>query len=133
MPWFWAIAVGLTLVGLWMGFFVAPTDATQGEVYRVIFIHVPAAWMSMLLYLVMAFWAAIGWAFNARLASAVARSIAPPGALFTFLARWSGARWGRPTGGNWVGGGGKAPRSRLEFFFFYQSYIWHVLHACFAT
>jgi hypothetical protein len=52
-------------IGLYIGFFVAPTDATQGEVYRVIFIHVPAAWMSMLLYLVMAFWAAIGWAFKA--------------------------------------------------------------------
>lgn len=86
-----------------MGFFVAPTDATQGEVYRIIFIHVPAAWMSMLLYLVMAFWAAVGWAFNARLASMVARAIAPTGALFTFLALWTGALWGKPTWGTyWV-------------------------------
>jgi heme exporter protein C len=101
VPVFWALAVGLTAVGLWMGFFVAPTDATQGEVYRIIFIHVPAAWMSMLLYLVMAFWAAIGWAFNARLASMVARAIAPTGALFTFLALWTGALWGKPTWGTW--------------------------------
>ena len=101
VPVFWALAVLLTAAGLWMGFFVAPTDATQGEVYRIIFIHVPAAWMSMLLYLVMAFWAAVGWAFNARLASMVARAIAPTGALFTFLALWTGALWGKPTWGTW--------------------------------
>ena len=101
VPVFWALAVLLTVAGLWMGFFVAPTDVTQGEVYRIIFIHVPAAWMSMLLYLVMAFWAAIGWAFNARLASMVARAIAPTGALFTFLALWTGALWGKPTWGTW--------------------------------
>jgi len=99
VPLCWVAALGLTAVGLYMGFFVAPTDATQGDVYRIIFIHVPAAWMSMLLYLVMAFWAGIGWAFNARLASMVARSIAPTGALFTFLALWTGALWGKPTWG----------------------------------
>ncbi len=101
IPWLWAVTALLTLVGLYIGFFVAPTDATQGDAYRIIFIHVPAAWMSMLLYLVMAFWAGIGWAFNARLASTVARSIAPTGALFTFLALWTGAFWGKPTWGTW--------------------------------
>ena len=98
---FVALAVVLTLAGLYIGFLVAPTDATQGESYRSIFIHVPAAWMSMLLYLVMAFWAAIGWAFKARLASMVARAIAPTGAMFTFLALWTGAFWGKPTWGAW--------------------------------
>jgi heme exporter protein C len=101
IPWFWAVAIGLTAWGLWLGFFVAPTDATQGDVYRVIFIHVPTAWMAMLLYVVMAFWAGIGWAFNARLASMVARAIAPTGAMFAFLALWSGAVWGKPTWGAW--------------------------------
>jgi heme exporter protein C len=101
IPWLWIACLALTAVGLYIGFFVAPTDATQGESYRVIFIHVPAAWMSMLLYLVMAFWAAIGWAFNARLASMVARAIAPTGAMFTFLALWTGAFWGKPTWGTW--------------------------------
>jgi heme exporter protein C len=101
VPVCWALAVGLSAVGLWMGFFVAPTDATQGEVYRVIFIHVPAAWMAMWLYLVMALWAAIGWAFNARLASMLARAIAPTGAIFAFLALWTGAFWGKPTWGTW--------------------------------
>jgi hypothetical protein len=79
IPWCWAAFAALAAIGLWIGFFVAPTDATQGDAYRIIFIHVPAAWMSMLLYLVMAFWAAIGWAFNARLASMTARAIAPTG------------------------------------------------------
>ena len=100
-PWLWAATLILTLAGLYIGFFVAPTDATQGDAYRIIFIHVPAAWMSMVLYLVMAFWAAIGWAFKARLASMVARSIAPTGAMFTILALWTGALWGRPTWGTW--------------------------------
>ena len=101
VPWFWAAAGILAAAGLYIGFFEAPTDATQGEAYRIIFIHVPAAWMSMLLYLVMAFWAAIGWAFNARLASMLARAIAPTGAMFTVLALWTGALWGKPTWGAW--------------------------------
>jgi heme exporter protein C len=86
-----------------VGFFVAPTDAQQGEAYRIIFIHVPAAWMSMFLYLVMAGWAAVGLAFNTRLSFMMARALAPTGALFTFIALWSGALWGKPTWGTyWV-------------------------------
>jgi heme exporter protein C len=101
VPWFWLAAAILGAAGLYIGFFQAPTDATQGDAYRIIFIHVPAAWMSMVLYLVMAFWAAIGWAFNARLASMVARAVAPTGAMFTFVALWSGSLWGKPTWGTW--------------------------------
>ena len=84
IPLFVALAVMLTLAGLYIGFLVAPTDATQGESYRIIFIHVPAAWMSMFLYVVMAFWAAVGLAFNTRLSSMMATAIAPTGALMTF-------------------------------------------------
>jgi len=101
VPWLYAIAAIFAVAGLYVGFFVAPTDATQGEAYRIIFVHVPAAWMSMVLYMVMAGWAAVGWAFNARLASMVARAIAPTGAAFTFLALWTGAFWGKPTWGAW--------------------------------
>jgi heme exporter protein C len=93
----------LALAGLYIGFFVAPTDAQQGEAYRIIFIHVPAAWMSMFLYLIMAGWAAIGLAFNTRLSHMMARAIAPTGALFTFIALWTGSLWGKPTWGTyWV-------------------------------
>lgn len=95
------LAAVLAIAGLYIGFFVAPTDAQQGEAYRVIFIHVPAAWMSMLIYVVMAFWAGIGLAFNTRLSSMMALALAPTGALMTFLALWTGALWGRPTWGTW--------------------------------
>src|SRR5436190_6901927 len=95
------LAVVFGVAGLYTGFFVAPTDATQGEVYRVIFIHVPAAWMSMFLYVVMAAWAAVGLAFNTRLSFLMARSLAPTGALFTFIALWTGSLWGKPTWGTW--------------------------------
>ena len=103
VPLFAFLAIVLGLVGLYIAFLVAPTDATQGESYRIIFIHVPAAWMSMFLYLVMAFWAAVGLVFNTRLSSMMATAIAPTGALMTFLALWTGAFWGRPTwGAYWV-------------------------------
>jgi heme exporter protein C len=96
-------AAAFAIAGLYVGFFVAPTDAQQGEAYRIIFIHVPAAWMSMFLYLVMAFWAAVGLAFNTRLSHLMARAIAPTGALFTFIALWTGSLWGKPTWGTyWV-------------------------------
>jgi heme exporter protein C len=102
-PWFAAAALLLGVAGLYIGFFVAPTDAQQGEVYRIIFIHVPAAWMSMFIYLVMAFWAALGLAFNTRLSGMMATALAPTGALFTFIALWTGSLWGRPTWGTyWV-------------------------------
>ena len=91
----------LAAAGLYIGLFVAPTDAQQGEAYRIIFIHVAAAWMSMFLYVVMAFWAAMGLAFNTRLSGMMARALAPTGALFTFIALWTGALWGKPTWGAW--------------------------------
>jgi heme exporter protein C len=103
VPWFAVLAAVLALAGLYVAFFVAPTDAQQGEAYRIIFIHVPAAWMSMFLYLVMAGWAAVGLALNTRLSGMMASAIAPTGAMFTFVALWTGALWGRPTWGTyWV-------------------------------
>ena len=122
VPWFWVLAAGLAAAGLYIGFFVAPTDRTQGDAYRIIFIHVPTAWMSMLLYLVMAFWAAVGWAFNARMASILARSIAPTGAMFTFLALWTGAFWGKPTWGTWWVWDARLT-SELILLFLYLGYI----------
>ncbi len=101
IPWFAGLAAILTAVGLYISFFVAPTDFQQGEGYRIIFIHVPAAWMSMFIYVVMAFWSAIGLAWNTRLSFVMARALAPTGALFTFLALWTGALWGKPMWGAW--------------------------------
>ena len=101
IPWFaWGAGL-LTVWGLYISFFLAPTDFQQSEAYRIIFIHVPAAWMSMFIYLVMAFWGAIGLAFNTRLSFMMARALAPTGALFTFIALWTGALWGKPMWGAW--------------------------------
>jgi heme exporter protein C len=101
--WCGAGAALFAAAGLYVGLLVAPTDAQQGEVYRIIFIHVPAAWMSMFIYLVMAFWAALGLAFNTRLSGMMASALAPTGALFTFIALWTGSLWGKPTWGTyWV-------------------------------
>ena len=101
IPWFTWATVILMVIGLYLSFFVAPTDYKQGEGYRIIFIHVPAAWMSMLIYLVMAGWSFIGLVFNTRLSSMMASALAPTGAMFTFLALWTGAFWGKPMWGAW--------------------------------
>jgi heme exporter protein C len=122
LPWLWAATAGFAVAGLYMGFFVAPTDAQQGNSYRIIFIHVPAAWMSMVIYLAMAFWAAIGWAFNARMASMLARALAPTGAVFTFIALWTGALWGKPAWGTWWVWDARLT-SELILLFLYIGYI----------
>jgi len=100
-PWFFVAAALLVVAGIYVGFFVAPTDAQQGEAYRIIFIHVASAWLSMFLYIIMAFWAGIGLAFNTRLSSMMASAVAPTGALMTFIALWTGALWGKPMWGAW--------------------------------
>ena len=101
IPWFFGAAVLVATCGLYVGFFMAPTDAQQGEAYRIIFIHVPAAWMSMFIYVVMAFWSGVGLAFNTRLSSMAASALAPTGALMTFIALWTGSLWGKPMWGTW--------------------------------
>jgi heme exporter protein C len=101
VPWFATLAVALAAYGLWLGLVVAPSDFQQGNSYRIIFVHVPVSWMSMVLYLAMAFWAAIGLIFNTRLAFMLAQAIAPTGALMAFLSLWTGALWGKPTWGTW--------------------------------
>ena len=101
LSWFAAAAAALGAVGLYLGLYLAPTDAQQGEAYRIIFVHVPTAWMSMVIYVAMAFWAGAGLVFNSRLSSMMACALAPTGALMTFLALWTGALWGKPTWGAW--------------------------------
>ena len=118
----WVLAVVLALVGLYVGFFVAPTDATQGEVYRVIFIHVPAAWMTMVIYLAMAFWAGTGLVLGTRLSFMMSHALAPTGAIMAVVALWTGALWGRPTWGTyWVWDA--RITSTLILFFLYVGYM----------
>jgi heme exporter protein C len=121
-PWFYGLAAILAVAGLYYGFIVAPTDAVQGEVYRVIFIHVPAAWMSMFLYFVMAAYSAISLTFNTRLGAMMARAIAPTGALMTFIALWTGAFWGRPTWGTYWAWDARMT-SELVLLFLYFGFI----------
>ena len=118
-PWFATAAILLTLVGLWLGFFIAPTDAQQGEVYRVIFIHVPAAWMSMFIYLIMAFWSAVGLVMKTRLSFILSQALAPTGAMFCAVALWTGALWGKPTwGAYWVWDARLTSQLLLMFLYF---------------
>ena len=101
VPWLSAGAVLGAAAALYVAFLVVPTDARQGEVYRIAFVHVPAAWMSLAVYAAMAFAAALGLALNTRLAFMMVHALAPTGALFTFLALWTGAIWGKPAWGTW--------------------------------
>ncbi|MDX9765779.1 MAG: heme ABC transporter permease CcmC [Ectothiorhodospiraceae bacterium] len=103
IPWFAGSAALLCIAGLYIGLIAAPTDFQQGESYRIIFIHVPASWMSMFIYIVMAFWSAVGLIFNTRLSFMMSHALAPTGALFAFISLWTGALWGKPTWGTyWV-------------------------------
>ncbi|HOA94979.1 MAG TPA: cytochrome c biogenesis protein CcsA, partial [Quisquiliibacterium sp.] len=122
VPWFGTAAAVLALVGLYLGFFVAPTDYQQGESYRIIFIHVPAAWMAMFTYLVMAGWCAASLIWNTRMSAMMAQALAPTGAMFAFVSLWTGAFWGRPTWGTyWVWDARLT--STLILLFLYLGYI----------
>jgi heme exporter protein C len=105
VPVFGALALALVLFSLYWGFFETPErlggSNPQKEYYRIIFIHVPSAWMSMWLYLVLAVWSAVGLVFNTRLSFMMANAVAPTGAIFTFIALWTGAFWGRPSWGTY--------------------------------
>jgi len=118
VPWFWALAAVFGVAGLWLGFFVAPTDAQQGEGYRIIFIHVPTAWMAMFIYLVMAAWAGLGLVLNTRLSGMMAQALAPTGALMAFLSLWTGALWGKPMWGAWWVWDARLTSSLILFFLY---------------
>lgn len=103
IPWFWAVTLILIFIGLYYGFVKAPPDYQMGDSARIMFIHVPAAWMSMWIYVVMCIYAIIGLVWRTRLSDMMAGALAPTGAMFTFLALWTGALWGKPTwGAYWV-------------------------------
>jgi len=101
LPWFTAAAIVLTVAGLYVGFGIAPTDFQQGEVYRIIFIHVPSAWMAMFIYLVMAGYAVATLVWRSKLSAMMCRALAPTGAIMAVIALLTGAIWGKPTWGAW--------------------------------
>jgi heme exporter protein C len=101
IPWFGWACLLLLLVGLYDGLVLAPPDYQQGDSYRIMFIHVPSAWMSLFVYVVMAGAGAIGLIWRIKLAEVVVAASAPIGASFTFLALATGSLWGKPMWGTW--------------------------------
>jgi len=103
VPWLWAFFVALTVWGLYLGLVRAPADYLQGESVRIMYLHVPAAWMSMLIYTSMAVMGFIALVWRIRIMEILAMSSAPVGGAFTLIALVSGSLWGRPTWGTyWV-------------------------------
>ena len=121
-PLAFALAAALTAVGLYLGFWVAPADFQQGQAYRIIFVHVPASWMSMVIYVAMAFWAWLGLSFKTRVSGMMTQALAPTGALFCFLSLWTGALWGKPMWGAWWVWDARLT-SELILLFLYLGYI----------
>ena len=103
IPWLWVAFIVLTVIGLYLGLFVAPADYQQGESVRIMYLHVPAAWMSMMIYGLMAVWGFIALVWRIRIMEVLVISSAPVGAAFTMIALITGSLWGRPTWGTyWV-------------------------------
>ena len=116
---------GYALVGygLFAGLFLAPADYQQGDAFRIIYVHVPSAYLSMMAYMIMAVAGGIGLIWRMKLAHAVAASAAPIGASFTFLALASGAIWGRPMWGTYWEWGDPRMMSELILLFLYFGYM----------
>lgn len=101
MPWFGVIAALLIAAGLYGGLFLAPPDYQQGEAFRIIYVHVPSAWMSLFVYTSMAVAGAFALIWHLKLAEIYVATAAPLGAAFTFLALTTGSLWGKPMWGAW--------------------------------
>jgi len=121
----WLTVPGLLLVayGIYAGLFLAPADYQQGDAFRIIYIHVPSAYLSMMAYMTMAISAAIGLIWRIKLSHAVAAAAAPLGAWFTFLALATGSIWGRPMWGTWWEWGDPRLTSELIMLFVYFGYM----------
>lgn len=103
VPWCVGAAVVLTLLALALGLLVAPVDTARGAASRILFVHVPAAWTSLLLYYGMAVWGVLALACGARVPGLMLSALAPTGMLFTCIALWTGWLLGKPSGaGEWA-------------------------------
>lgn len=122
IPWFWAGFLLLAIPGLILGLFVAPPDYLQGDSYRIIFIHVPSAWLSMMIFAIMAILALIARVWRIRVAETLAMSCAPIGAAFTVITLATGSLWGKPTWGTYWQWDGRMT-SELVLLFLYLGVI----------
>jgi len=103
LPWVSAAAAALLLYGVFLAFFASPADYQQGETVRIMYIHVPCAWLSMMIYSLIAISSFGLLVFRHPLADVSAKAAAPLGAAFTFLALLTGSLWGKPMWGTyWV-------------------------------
>ncbi|MBI1731156.1 MAG: heme ABC transporter permease [Gammaproteobacteria bacterium] len=121
-PWFGGAAAALLAVGLAGALWFAPPDYQQGESVRIIYVHVPAAWMSLFVYVVLAAAGITGLVWNVKVADALARASAPLGASFTLLALATGSLWGKPMWGTWWVWDARLT-SELILLFLYLGYI----------
>ncbi len=122
IPWIVILFLISLIVGLYWGLIIAPIDYQQGDSYRIMFVHVPSAWMSMFVYLVMAISAIIGLVWRIKLADIIAKSSAVIGASFTFIALTTGSIWGKPMWGTWWVWDARLT-SELILLFLYLAYI----------
>lgn len=122
VPGLGGITLLLSVLGLYYGLYVAPTDYQQGESYRIIFVHVPSAWMSMFIYMVMAISGAIALAWKTKLSEILASACAPIGASFTLIALVTGALWGKPMWGTYWAWDARLT-SELILFFLYIGFM----------
>jgi heme exporter protein C len=122
LPWAGGLAVVLSVAGLYLALLVAPPDYQQGEAYRMMFVHVPAAWMALMVYAMMAVASVAGLVWRHPLAEVAARGAAPIGAAFTAIALVTGSLWGKPMWGTWWVWDGRLT-SVLILFFLYLGYI----------
>ena len=120
---FGVIGILLILWGTYAGLFLAPIDYQQKDAFRIIYVHVPAAYLSMMGYSIMAIATGIGLIWRMKLAHAVAAATAPIGAWFTFVALATGSIWGRPMWGTWWEWGDPRLTSELLMLFLYFGYI----------
>ncbi|HET7369498.1 MAG TPA: heme ABC transporter permease [Gammaproteobacteria bacterium] len=120
--WFGWIALVLIIAGVYGGLVWAPPDYQQGDGFRIIYVHVPSAWMSLFIYVTMAISAGIGLIWRIKLAHVVAAAAAPLGASFTFLALVTGSLWGKPMWGAWWVWDARLT-SELLLLFLYIGYI----------
>ena len=123
LPWLGVLAAVLLLLGAGWGLAVAPADYQQGDSYRIIFIHVPAAWLSMLTYMALASGAFVFLVWRIKLADMLAKCCAPLGAAFTFLTLVTGSLWGKPMWGTWWAWGDARLTSELVLLFLYLGLI----------
>ena len=121
-PWLFGISAVLFVAGLVGGLILAPADYQQGESFRIIYVHVPSAWLSMFCYMVMASAGAAGLIWKVKMGDIMARACAPLGASFTFVALATGSLWGKPMWGTWWVWDARLT-SELILLFLYLGYI----------